>query len=671
MAPRKTDGKSKTSELIGENGKKHQSLTESINEKVNADEKKVEEIEKNKSKKGKIAELTKKLEEATKRAEEAEKRAKEADKKTESTKAFYIGRRRIPVEEAQKEIDSLVSEIETMRDTITNNEMVFDNLQQDNKIAGEGTDFLVNRHKELIRERDDLQEQRDILQKTLDRKNGKIFTEEPKSVNSENFEETKTNTSEPKAEEVKTDNSDGGLSSSRDVDAELREIFKAVEEGRISDAQKLADQAAEKYGSTSEPKVDNSAKTEETVAPTSEPKAANSEFFEETATPKTGEAKVEGEPGVKTEQAQATQESAKKANARPGTGEPTKDNVMSPEDAFKFFNDKNNYERASTVFKTPSFDRYIDSTTGKWIPRSYFDAFNARDGINPKDFTFEHFKAKIPKDPGKPLTAEEETADIYNTTKAADDYAKKYENFNTGFKAYLRRHPKLEKIVKTGKIVGGVSLLYGLGQILNDAFIAGQNNKDEVKDIAERLNDDDPEPLVGNVNNNSPENIAAQLKGADESTEKPEDNSGTIEQAIAEQAPAGNVKPENPQGATNAATPANTKANNAPTSTAKSAPTQGLPPVVVNNTPPANASSKGMTYSQRVEAGQTPQEGSMTYNANNPDMVTAGLIDAMNQNPQAGSDAIGYGDLYDQNFIDYWAKRNPNLAFGVSQGRKS
>lgn len=637
----------KTSESRGENGKKPQSLTEGINEKVNADEKKVEEIEE----KNKIAELTKKLEEATKRAEEAEKQAKEADKKTESTKAFYIGRRRIPVEEAQKEIDRLVSENATMRDTIDNNEMIFSDLQQDNKNFGEGADVLVNRNKELNRERDDLQEQRDFLQKVLDRKNGKIFTEEPKSVNSENFEETKT---EPKAEEVKTDNSDEG-SSSRDVDAELREIFKAVKEGRIEDAQKLADQAAKKYGGTSEPKVDNSGTTEETV------------------TPEAGEAKVEGEPKANTEQAQATQESTKKANARPGTGEPTKDNVMSPEDAFKFFNDKNNYERASTVFKTPSFDRYIDSTTGKWIPRSYFDAFNARDGINPKDFTFEHFKAKIPKDPGKPLTAEEETADIYNTNKAADDYDKKYESFNTGFKAYLRRHPKLEKIVKTGKIVGGVSLLYGLGQMLNDAFIAGQSNKDEVQDIAKSLNDDDPEPLVGNVNNNnSPENIAAQLKGADESTGTPEDNSGTIEQAIAEQAPAGNAEPGKPQVAADAATPANTKANKAnkaPASTAKSAPTkdttQGLPPVVVNNTPPANAGSKDMTYSQRVEAGQTPQEG-----ANNPDLVTAGLLDAMNQNPQAGSDAIGYGDLYDQNFIDYWAKRNPNLAFGVSQGRR-
>ena len=406
-------------------------------------------------------------------------------------------------------------------------------------------------------------------------------------------------------------------------------------------------------------------KSQETV--NEEPKAEevktdNSGTTEETATPE-GEAKVEGEPKTNTEQSQATQEPTKETNARPGTGEAIKDNVMSPEDAFKFFNDKKNYERASTVFKTPSFDEYIDSTTGKWIPRSYFDAFNARDGIDPKKFTFEHFKAKIPEDPGKPLTAEEKTADLYNKTKAEEDYEKEYENYNTGFKAYLRKHPKLSKLIKGG---GALGILYGIGQMFNDAYTAGQNDKDELQNIIDGLNDDDPEYLGSSSGNNSPENIAEKLKGADESTETPEGDSGTIEQAIAEQAPAGNVEPENPQVASNAATPASTKANSA-----ESAPTQGLPPVVTRNTPSTNPDLGGMTYSQRVEAaGQAPQAESMAYNANNPDMVTANLINAMNQAPQAGSDAIGYGDLYDQNFIDFWAKRNPNLAFGVSQGRR-
>lgn len=395
-----------------------------------------------------------------------------------------------------------------------------------------------------------------------------------------------------------------------------------------------------------------------------EVKTDNSGTTEETVAPEAGEAKVEGEPQAKTEQAQATQESAKEANARPGTGEVTKDNIISPEDAFKFFNNKENYDKASTVFKTPSFDEYIDATTGKWIPRSYFDAFNARDGIDPKKFTFEHFKAKIPEDPGKPLTAEEKTADLYNRTKAAEDYDKEYEKYNTGFKAYLRRHPKIAKMVKTG---GAIGILGTVGAILNSVYTAGQNDKDELQNIINSLNDDEPEYPGSSSGNNSPENIAAQLKGADESTKTPKGDSGTIEQAIAEQAPAGNVEPENPQVAANTAT----LANNAPASTVESAPTQGLPPVVTRDAPPANPDSSGMTYSQRVESeGQAPQAGSMAYNANNPDMVTADLVNAMNQAPQAGSDAIGYGDLYDQNFIDFWAKRNPNLAFGVSQGRR-
>lgn len=447
-----------------------------------------------------------------------------------------------------------------------------------------------------------------------------------------------------KTEEPKTTNSEGDLSSSRDVEAELNEILKAIRDGRISDAQELADQAAKKYGDTSEPKIDNSAKTEETV------------------TPETGEAKVEGEPQAKTEQAQTTQESAKETNTRPGTGEVDEANMMTPEEAFKYL--KDNYNDASYAFKNdPTFNSFVDSVSGKWLPRGYFDAYSAKDGIDPKKFTFEHFKAKIPDNLREVLSPEKATKARIDQAKAAENYDKEYENYNTGFKAYLRRHPKLNKLIKGG---GTLGILYGLGQMFNDAYTAGQNDKDEIQNIIDGLNDDEPEYPGSSSGNNSPENIAAQLKGADESTETPEGDSGTIEQAVAEQAPAGNVEPENPQVASNAATPTSTKAN-----TTESAPTQGLPPVVTRDAPPANPDSSGMTYSQRVESGgKAPQAGSMAYNANNPDMVTAGLIDAMNQNSQAGSDAIGYGDLYDQNFIDFWAKRNPNLAFGVSQGRK-
>ena len=575
-----------------------------------------------KPKRGKIAELTKQLEEAAKRAEEAEKRAKEADKKTEEankkikeletlrdeySKSFF--KRNQELAAAEKRNIQLEVDRNVTADNLRTSQNRIKELEDSNNVYINGAKSLVNRQKALREDYENIKKDKERLSKVNQdyRTQNSILTESIRqSALKSDKEVTQAqkeleSTLEPKAEEIKTDNS----------------------------------------GTTEEP-----------------------------VTPE-GEAKVEGEPQAKTEQAQTTQESAKETNGRPGTGEVTKDNIISPEDAFKFFNNKENYDKASTVFKTPSFDEYIDATTGKWIPRSYFDAFNAKDGIDPKKFTFEHFKAKIPEDPGKQLTAEEKTADLYNKNKAEEDYEKEYKNFNTGFKAYLRRHPKLEKILKTGKIAGSVGILYGIGQMFNDAYTAGQNDNDELKNIIDGLNDDDPEPWVSNVNNNSTEDITKKLKDANESTETPEGDSGTIEQAVAEQAPAGNVEPENPQVASNEATPTNTKANNAPASTAESAPTQGLPPVVTRDAPPANPDSSGMTYSQRVESGgKAPQAGSMAYNANNPDMVTAGLIDAMNQNSQAGSDAIGYGDLYDQNFIDFWAKRNPNLAFGVSQGRR-
>lgn len=426
----------------------------------------------------------------------------------------------------------------------------------------------------------------------------------------------------------------------------LLDTYKAAGTGTgfLNKLQKAATDTS-KPTTKEEPQVDNSTKTEE-------PKTTNSENAEEVKTDNSGttEETVTPEPEAKAEQAQTTQEPAKETNARPGTGEASKDNIMSPEDAFKFFNDKNNYERASTVFKTPSFDEYIDTTTGKWIPRSYFDAFNARDGINPKNFTFEHFKAKIPEDPGKPLTAEEKTADIYNKTKAAQDYDKEYEKYNTGFKAYLRRHPKLAKMLKTG---GALGALYGLGQLFNDTYMAGQNDKDELQNIRDSLDDDEPEYPGFNGNNANPGDIAAQLKDADASTETPEGDLGTIAQVAEQQAPTDNAAPEGNQVAANASTPASTAAN-----TAEPAPTQGLPPAVTRDAPPANAGSSDMPN-----------------NPSKPNDVTAALANAMklansvNPEPQAGS--ISYEDLYDQNFIDYWAKSNPNLAYAVSQRRKS
>lgn len=70
MAPRKTDGKSNIGR--GENGKKPQSLTESINKKVNADEEKVQKIEKNKRNPSDVTNDLKKADEQVNPKEKAE-----------------------------------------------------------------------------------------------------------------------------------------------------------------------------------------------------------------------------------------------------------------------------------------------------------------------------------------------------------------------------------------------------------------------------------------------------------------------------------------------------------------------------------------------------------------------------------------------------------------------
>lgn len=600
MAPRKTDGKSN----IRRGGRHPADLeVEQADAKVNSSEPAVGESaqeapKQDKPKRGKVAELTKRLEEANKRIKELE------TLKDEYSKSFF--KRNQELAAAEKRNIQLEVDRNVTADNLRTSQNRIKELEDSNNVYINGAKSLVNRQKALREDYENIKKDKERLSKVNQdyRTQNSYLTEALRqgTLKSDKEVTDAVNAIEPKAEEVKTDNS----------------------------------------GTT-----------------------------EETFTPETGEAKVEGEPQAKTEQAQATQKSAKEANARPGTGEATADNMMTPEDAYNYFKNKDNYEKASNVFETPSFNEYIDSNTGKWIPRGYFDAYNAKDGINPKKFTFEHFKAKIPEDLSKKLTSAEATEELAKRNAALKSYDDEYKKFNSGFQAYLRKHPKLANALKWGAFGALGEGAVEFGKWLNETYMAGQNDKDELQNIIDGLNDDDPEPWVGNVNNNSTEDITKKLKDANESTETPEGDSDTIEQAVAEQTPAGNVEPENPQVASNAATPTNTKANNAPASTAESAPTQGLPPVVTRNTPSANPDSSGMTYSQRVEAGQAPQAGSMAYNANNPDMVTAGLIDAMNQNPQAGSDAIGYGDLYDQNFIDFWAKRNPNLAYAVSQGRKS
>lgn len=460
-----------------------------------------------------------------------------------------------------------------------------------------------------------------------------------------------------KTEEPKTDNSEGNLSSSRDAGTEWVEVAKALNEGRLSDAQKLADQATKKYVGTSKPKVDNSTKTEETV------------------TPEAGEVKVEGEPQAKTEQAQATQEPKNEAKQTS-----TESSEMTPEEAYEYLSDKKNFKEASTYFSSGK-DSYI-GTNGKHLPKSWFDVYN---GNKNSDHSMQHilfnknnkdvFTASLRdkgllEDPKKEPSREDTVRELAEAGAKAE-FDKWVNSKGNKFRGIVGKHPWIS---------GGLLLSVGVPLIMKaiNAFTDyGREQAIEDMQVPDEEfwgNSDDNEDYNGEPI--EPGNVAEQVANAAQETEQAGNNAEEqAAQTLQENLPQGvtdatnQSKGESPV-ATNASTPASTKA-----STAKPAPTQdttqGLPPVVVNNTPPANVGSRDMTYSQRVEAGQAPQAGSMAYNTNNPDMVTAGLIDAMNQNSQAGSDAIGYGDLYDQNFIDFWAKRNPNLAYAVSQGRKS
>lgn len=455
-----------------------------------------------------------------------------------------------------------------------------------------------------------------------------------------------------KTEEPKTTNSEGDLSSSRDVGAEWVEIAKALNEGRLSDAQKLADQAAKKYGGTSEPKVDNSTKTEETV------------------TPEAGETKVEGEPKANTEQAQATQEPKSEAKQTS-----TESSEMTPEEVYNYLSDKNNFKEADTYFSSGK-DGYV-TKDNKRIPKSWFETFkenkdkdhsiqNKFFNQNNKDVFTASLKDKGLLEDPKKEPSRKEVEKTLAETEAKAKFDKWIESKGNKLRGIIGRHPWL---------TGGLALSVGVPTILKLIDELGDWGREQA---IEDMQVPDEEFWGNNENDDyngepiEPGNVAEQVANAAQETAQADNNAEEqAAQALQENLPQGvadainQSKGESPA-ATNASTPASTKA-----STAESAPTQGLPPVVTRNTPSTNPDSSGMTYSQRVEAGQAPQAGSMAYNANNPDMVTADLINAMNQNPQAGSDAIGYGDLYDQNFIDFWAKRNPNLAYAVSQGRKS
>ena len=603
MAPRKIDGKSNI-----RRGGTHPAndIVNRLDEEMNPSKPAVDESAQEapkpaKPKRGKIAELTKQLEEAAKRAEEADKKVEEANKKIkeletlrdEYSKSFF--KRNQELAAAEKLNKQLEADRNVTADNLRTSQNRIKELEDSNKVYINGAKSLVNRQKAL-------REDNERLSKTNQdyRTQNSILTESIRqsALKSDKEVTDAVNALEPKAEEVKTDNS----------------------------------------GTT-----------------------------EETVTPEAGEAKVEGEPEVKTEQSQTTQEPKSEAK-QPST----ESSEMTPEEAYEYLSDKKNFKEANTYFLSGK-DSYI-GTNGKHLPKSWFDVYNGNKASdhsmfrspNNKDVFTASLKEKGLLEDPKKEPSREDTVSTLAEANAKAKFDEWIASKGNKFRGIFGKHPWLYGgllgIASVPAIMKGIDAIgdYYVNKAVEDNHIPDEeffNGNSETDDY-------NGEPI-------EPGNVAEKVANAAQETAQA-DNTAEEQaaQALQENLPQGvagliNQKEGESPVATNASTPASAKA-----STAELAPTQGLPPVVTRNTPSTNPDSKGMTYSQRVEAGQAPQAGSMAYNANNPDMVTAGLIDAMNQNPQAGSDAIGYGDLYDQNFIDFWAKRNPNLAFGVSQGRR-
>ena len=589
--------------------------------KVNSSEPAVDESaqeapKQDKPKRGKVAELTKRLEEATKRAEEAVKRAEESDKKVEEankkikeletlkdeySKSFF--KRNQELAAAEKRNIQLEVDRNVTADNLRTSQNRIKELEDSNNVYINGAKSLVNRQKALREDYENIKKDKERLSKVNQdyRTQNSYLTEALRqgTLKSDKEVTDAVNAIEPKAEEVKTDNS----------------------------------------GTT-----------------------------EETVTPETGEAKVEGEPKANTEQAQTTQEPKSEAKQTS-----TESSEMTPEEVYDYLSDKKNFKDAERYFASGK-DAYV-GTNNKRIPKSWFDVYKgnkdsdhsmfSRNSPNNKDvFTASLRDKGLLEDPNKaPSRAETEI------TQAETDAKRKFDEWinskGNKFRGIFGKH----KVLYSTLLLAGVSpaIIKGI-EALGDWYVNKAIEENHIPDEEFFNGNSDSE----NLNNNEPGKVAEDIANAGQETAQAANTAEEqAAQALQENLPQGvtdatnQSKGESPV-ATNASTPASTAAN-----TTESAPTQGLPPVVTRNTPSTNPDSSGMTYSQRVEAaGQAPQAGSMAYNANNPDMVTAGLIDAMNQNSQAGSDAIGYGDLYDQNFIDFWAKRNPNLAFGVSQGRR-
>ena len=561
-----------------------------------------------KPKRGKVAELTKRLEEAVKRAEAADKKIEEANKrikeletlKDEYSKSFF--KRNQELAAAEKRNIQLEVDRNVTADNLRTSQNRIKELEDSNKVYINGAKSLINRKKEA------------------DEKNERL---------SKRYQDALTQNSY---------------------------LTEALRQGTLKSPEEVA--KAQKELESAEPKAE-------------EVKTDNSGTTEETVTPETGETKVEGEPEVKTEQ--ATQEPNGEAKQTS-----TESSEMTPEEVYDYLSDKKNFAEANTYFSSGK-DGYV-TKDNKRIPKSWFETFkenkdkdhsiqNKFFNQNNKDvFTASLRDKGLLEDPKKEPSREEVESTLAET-EAKAKFDKWIESKGNKFRGIIGRHPW---------ITGGLALSVGVPAIIKaiNAFTDyGREQAIEDMQVPDEEfwgNSEDNEDFNGTDS----DKVTEDLSNAAQETEQTDNNAEEqAAQALQENLPQGEA--ESPV-ANNTATSTSTATNNVPASTAKStksAPTQatqGLPPVVTRNAPSTNPDSSGMTYSQRVEAaGQAPQAGSMAYNANNPDMVTANLINAMNQNPQAGSDAIGYGDLYDQNFIDFWAKRNPNLAYAVSQGRKS
>lgn len=422
-------------------------------------------------------------------------------------------------------------------------------------------------------------------------------------------------------------------------------LTESIRQSALKSPEEVA-KAQKELESTSEPKAEESQVNN--TAQAEKVKTDNSGTAEETATPETGETKVEGEPEVKTEQ--ATQEPKSEAK------QPlTESSEMTPEEVYDYLSDKKNFKDAERYFVSGK-DDYI-GTNDKHIPKSWFDVYKGnkdsdhsmfRSPNNKDVFTASLRDKGLLKDSNKkPDRAETER--VQAETEAKRKFDEGINSRGNKLKGIIGRHPWL---------TGGLALSVGAPAILKLI--------DELGDWgAQKAIDEDQVPdsefFGGNQETNDgpdSEKVTEDLTNAAQETEQAGNTAEEqAAQALRDNLPQGVADAIEPSGfvnrVTDNATPPASNTASGTSSNAKQALEQGST-TVADNAPVTNAGSSGMTY-----------------NANNPDMVTADLINAMNQAPQAGSDAIGYGDLYDQNFIDFWAKRNPNLAFGVSQGRKA